>query len=65
MEEPISAAEKIFVIRKNAIKMIMKRFVRVCKLICRGFVLKMTDDMNTYEAFVKKVIACIWFSLVV
>lgn len=57
MEEPISTTEKIFVIRKNAIKMIMKRFVHFSDLMIRGFVLKMTDDMTTYEAFVKRVTA--------
>ena len=56
MEEPISATEKIFVIRKNAIKMIMKRQGMSCgDYGHRGFVLKITDDMNNYEAFVKKV----------
>lgn len=31
MEEQISNAEKIFVVRKNAIKMIIKRYSRRCR----------------------------------
>ncbi|KAK8832738.1 hypothetical protein WA577_004132 [Blastocystis sp. JDR] len=44
MEEQISSTEKIFVVRKNAIKMIMKR----------GFVLQPQDDMTEYDAFVRR-----------
>lgn len=59
MEEQISNAEKIFVVRKNAIKMIIKRYSGgVAVLRRRGYVLKKTDDMTDYEAFVKKVGVC-------
>lgn len=66
MEEPISTTERIFVVRKNAIKMIMKRQEMCCgDYGNRGFVLKITDDMNNYESFVKKVDLRFLFYLIV